>query len=77
MLQNYFSLRHFWRTKWSFLVHSTMHNASYIHTSHDWILELWRTFPNVYIRGLIQRNLAKLAKVVPVVLTGELTLNKH
>ena len=38
----------FHTTKWSFLVHSTTRNASYIQPSHDSILELWRTFPNVY-----------------------------
>ena len=42
-----FFLRQFWLTKWSFLVHSNMRNAPYIHPSHDWILELWQTFPNV------------------------------
>ena len=46
MLQNLFSLRHFWRRKCGFLVHSTTRNAPYIHTSHDSISELWRTFPN-------------------------------
>ena len=48
MLQNFFSIRQFRLTKWSFLVHSTTCNAPYIHPSHDSILELWRTFPNVY-----------------------------
>ena len=33
-------------TKWSFLVHSTTHNAPYIYPSHDSILELLRAFPN-------------------------------
>ena len=46
MLQNFFSIRQFWLTKWSFLVNSTMRNAPYMHPSHDSILELWRTFPN-------------------------------
>ena len=48
MLQNLFSICQFRLTKWSFLVHSTTHNAPYIHLSHDSILELWRTFPNVW-----------------------------
>ena len=47
MLQNLFSIRQFWLTKWSILVHSTMCNAPYKHPSHDSILELWRTFMNV------------------------------
>ena len=47
MLQNLFSIRHFWLTKWSFLVHSTTRNAPYIHPSHDSNLELWNTFPNI------------------------------
>ena len=47
MLQNLFSICQFRLTKWSFLVHSTTRNAPYIHPSHDSILELWRTFPNV------------------------------
>ena len=46
MLQNQFSLRQFLLTKWSFSVHSNARNAPYIHPSHDYILELWRTFPN-------------------------------
>ena len=46
MLQNLFSIRQFWLTKWIFLVYSAMRNAPYIHPSHDSILELWRTFPN-------------------------------
>ena len=46
MLQNYLSIRQFRLTKWSILVHSTTRNASYIHPSHDSILELLRTFPN-------------------------------
>ena len=46
MLLNKFSICQFRLTKWSFLVHSTMRNAPYIHLSHDLILELWRTFPN-------------------------------
>ena len=46
MLHSLFSIRQFWLTKWSFLLHSTTLNASYIHLSHDSILELWRTFPN-------------------------------
>ena len=46
MVQNLFSIRLFRLTKWSFLVHSTTRIASYIHPSHDSILELWRTFPN-------------------------------
>ena len=32
--------------KMELLVHSTTHNASYTHSSHDSILELLRTFPN-------------------------------
>ena len=47
MLQNLFSIRQFRPTKWSFLVHSTTRNVPYMHPSHDWILELWRTLPNV------------------------------
>ena len=35
MLQNLFSIRQFWLTKWSFLVHSTTRNAPYLHPSHD------------------------------------------
>ena len=48
MLQNCFSIRQFWLTKWSFLVHSTTRNADYIqvHPSHNSILEVWRTFTN-------------------------------
>ena len=46
MLQNYFTIRQFRLTKWSFLVHGAMRNAPYIYTSHDSILKLWRTFPN-------------------------------
>ena len=46
MLQNKFSMRQFRRTKWSYLVPSTTHNAPYIQPSHDSIFELWRTFPN-------------------------------
>ena len=34
MLQNFFSIRQFWLTKWSFLVHSATRNAPYIHPSH-------------------------------------------
>ena len=49
MLQNFISIGQFQLTKWSFLVHSTTRNAPYIHPSHDSILELWWTFPNVYI----------------------------
>ena len=49
MLQNKFYIRQFQLTKWSFLVHSTTCNAPYIHPSHDSILELWPTFPNVHI----------------------------
>ena len=45
MLQSLFSLCQFKLTKWSFSVHSTTHNAPYIHLSHDLILELWQTFP--------------------------------
>ena len=47
MLKNLFSIRQFRLTKWSFLVHSTTLNAPYINLSHDSILELWQTFPNV------------------------------
>ena len=47
MLKNKFSIRQFWLTNWSFLVHSTTRNALYVHPSHDSILELWRNFPNV------------------------------
>ena len=46
MLQNLFSIRQFRLTKWSLSVPSTTRNASYMHLSHDSILELWRTFPN-------------------------------
>ena len=46
MLQNLISIREFRLTKWSFLVHSTTHNAPYIHPGHDLILESWRSFPN-------------------------------
>ena len=46
MLQNLFSIRQFRLTKWSFLVHSTTHNAPHIHPSHNLIPELWQTFPN-------------------------------
>ena len=46
MLLNYFAIRQFRLTKWSFLVHSATLKAPYIHPSHDSILELWRTFPN-------------------------------
>ena len=48
MQQNLFSIRQFRLTKWSFLVYSTTGNAPYIHPSHDSILELWQTFPNVF-----------------------------
>ena len=43
MLQNLFSIRQFRLT-----THSTTRNAPYIHLSHDSILELWQTFPNVW-----------------------------
>ena len=46
MLLNFFSIRQF--RIGAFLVHSTTRNAPYIHPSHDSILALWRTFPNVY-----------------------------
>ena len=48
MLRNLLTIRQFWLTKWGFLVHSTTRNVPYIHPSHDSILELWRTFPNVW-----------------------------
>ena len=35
--------------KMELFVHSTTHNASYIHPSHNSILELWRTFPNAQL----------------------------
>ena len=46
MLQNLFSIHQIRVTQLSFLVHSTMGNAPYIHPGHDSILELWRTFLN-------------------------------
>ena len=49
MLYNYFSIRQFQLTKWSFFVHSTMRNGPYILPSHDSIFELRQTFPNVFI----------------------------
>ena len=45
MLQNKFSLRQFWLTKWSFFVHSTTRNVPCVHLRLDSILELCRTFP--------------------------------
>ena len=47
MLQNLLFIHQFRLTKWSFLIHNSTRNAPYIHSSHDSILELWRTFPNV------------------------------
>ena len=35
-----FSIRQFRLTKWSFLVHSTMRIAPYVHQRHDSIFEL-------------------------------------
>ena len=52
MLQNSFSIRKFRLTKWSFLVHSTTRNAPYIPSSHDSILEMWRTFPNAKVKAI-------------------------
>ena len=46
MLHNLFSIRQFRLTKLNFLVHRTMCNAPYIHHSHDWTVEFWRTFQN-------------------------------
>ena len=45
-------IRQFRLTKWSFLVHSSTHNAPDIHPSHDLILELWRTFLNGHYNDL-------------------------
>ena len=45
MLQNLFSLRQFWLTKWSFFVHSTTRNAPYVHLRLDLILQLCKFFP--------------------------------
>ena len=46
MLINYFSLRLFGLTKWSFSIHSATHNAPYIHPRLSLILELCWTFRN-------------------------------
>ena len=45
MLQYYFSLHQFRLKKWSFLVHSTMRNAPYVHLRLDLILKLTRNYP--------------------------------
>ena len=47
MLQSRFSIRQFWLTELSILVHSSMRNAPYIHPGHSSIIELWQTFSNV------------------------------
>ena len=39
------------------MVHSKTRNAPYIHPSHDSILELWRTFPNVALSVVNLRTL--------------------
>ena len=63
MMQNLFSIRQFRLTKWSFLVHSTMRKAPYLHLSHDSIIELWRTFPNGIIYDTQQFNYLELADI--------------
>ena len=60
MLQNSFSIRQFRLTKWSFFVHSTTCTAPYIHPSHDSILELWRSFPNVIMAFVLQTYAANV-----------------
>ena len=78
MLQNKFSIRLFQLTKWSFLVHSTMCNAPYIHPSHDSIIELWRTFSNgVTGRRILSHILLKspgiLSGLIGSIATGQFT----
>ena len=48
MLENLFSIRQFWQTKWSFLVHSTTctRNAPYIHGSR-----IVTDFPRINKKG--------------------------
>ena len=58
MLQKQFSIRQFLLTNWNFLVHSTTRNAPYIHLSHDSILEMWQTFPNVLVGNFVTCELA-------------------